>query len=310
MAGTRTSDISPDLVENLVDEFFNQALASERKLQYTQLVTEVTRPAKTGTYLQLGALGPAEEKMEAQSYNFDRIQQAYKTTLTVSTRGKAVEASLESMDDDLYGIVDESFGTPLVDRIVQLREKLVADAYNAIFTATGADGVALASTLHPLYNNALVFNDNLATGSLSAANIKAAKLKFMWIRDQAGEFFETEPTTIVIHPMKTYYIIELLESNLMAMETTNTINSVQKYMPTQIVTNKRLTYNTTTGVSPWHVLDKGLTRAGCVLQWQKALQLKTWWENNNDVYRARARERYAVGFRAPGYGIVSSAGTD
>ena len=308
MAGTRVADISPDLVEAVVDELFNAAMQSERRMYYANCVREVTVNKRTGTYLTLGALRPAAERFEADNYDFQRVRQGNKTQLTATTRGIAVEASMETLEDDLYGYVDNSFGEPMVDRMHQLRERLVADAYNGVFSNTGADGVAICADSHPLLETALFVNDNLASGEINATNLKNAKLMFNWIYDQAGEYYETAPTDLIVHPQKTYYLIELLESNLLAHELSNNTNSIQSYLPSRIVPNKYLSYITSTGVSPWHLIDKNI-KAGCVLQWRKKLSLKTWWENNNDVFRGTARERYAVGFVAPGYGIISSPGT-
>jgi hypothetical protein len=130
---------------------------------------------------------------------------------------------------------------------------------------------------------------------------------FNTIYDQAGDFMDTEPTHLLIHPNKLHIALQILESTLMAFELTNTKNVSQDVMPIKLITNKYLDYSST-GVSPWFLIDKALDDAGAILQKKRGIFLKTWWENNNQVYRAAAMELYGVGIVSPGYQIVGSTG--
>jgi hypothetical protein len=95
----------------------------------------------------------------------------------------------------------------------------------------------------------------------------------------------------------------------MAWELSNTKNSIQEVFPIKIIENKYLDYNLTTDVSPWFMLDKGITDAGCVLQIKKGLSLKTWYEHDElDALKGSAYEIYGVGFTCPGYAVVGSTG--
>lgn len=306
MATTRLSDIQR-MTEAGVDLVFNRAAKMPRKKYYEPIVNVKNQEKKIGNYETMGDIGPAQVKPEADAIIFDKVAENYRTNIESETIVKGVEASLESLEYDLESVIESRFGTGLL-RVMQTRkERHVADCYNDAFTTTGADGVAVIAADHPLQRSSKV-NNNLATGALTPENLIAAKNKFNAIYDQAGDFYDTEPTHLLIHPNKLYVALQIMQSQLMAFELSNTKNTVNNVMPTKIVTNKYIDYNNDTDVSPWFLLDKTMTDAGCILQRKRGVALKTWWENNNEVFRGRALEMYAAGFVSPGYGIVGSTG--
>jgi len=306
MAG-RVSDILR-MTEEGVDLIFNKAVKTPQKKYYPNIVWEKKNDNRIGTYDTIGDLGAAEVKAEGSAFQFDNFEQGYQTTISVATVGKGVEASMEELEDDLYGVVNSRFGPGLYRVLLARKEKICADLYNDAFTDTGADGVALIAATHPLINSPLV-NDNLATGALTTENFVAAKMKFNSIYDQSGIFFDTSPTHLLIHPNKIYTALAILESNLMAFELSNTKNVTNDVMPVRVLTNNYLDYTAATGVSPWFLLDRSIQDAGAILQIKKGLTLETWWEKNNKVFRGTLLERYGAGIVSPGYGIVGSLGT-
>jgi len=306
--GTKINDVQR-LTEAGTTLVFNSAAKMPMKKYYEQIVTEKTEPKQIGKYDSMGNLGPAYEKTPGDAHVFGKTSQAYQTTITSKTYGNAVEADLEAMEygDVFFNVIKSTFGTPLIKTLLTKKERLVAAAYNGAFTDTGADGVAIISASHPLVNSASV-NDNLATGAFGNDSFIAAKNKFNAIYDHSGEFFDTEPTHLLVHPNKLYLALQILTSQLMALELSNTKNVTNDVMPVKVITNKYLSYNNSTGVSPWFLIDKTMTDAGCILQKKRGLALKTWWENNNDVYRGTATELYGVAFISPGFGIIGSTG--
>lgn len=306
MAGTRLSNITK-LTTDTADLVFNRAAKAPTKKYYEQIVTERTEPKRIGNYVTIGDLGQAQIKGEGDVIVYDKIQDNYSTAITSQTIVKGVEASMESLEYDMENVVKNRFGSPLVTRLINYKERAVADAYNDGFTSTGADGVAIFSATHPLQSSVLV-NDNLATGALTPENLIAAKNKFTFIYDQAGEYFNSDPTHLVIHKNKLYTALQIMQSQLMAFELSNTKNVVNDTVPLSIVVNPYLDYTVSTGVSPWFLIDKTMQDAGCILQTKKGVMLDTWWEKNNQVFRGTATEMYGVGFVSPGYSVVGSTG--
>jgi len=304
MAGTTVSDISA-LIYMGIDEIFNAAAKMPRKQYWKNIVRVKPNKKKYGWYDTVGDLGAAEQHVEGAPINFDKIEYNNRTTIETIIYDKGVQGTLESMEFDLENVVKKQFGTPLVRVMAIKKERIVAAVYNGVFTATGADGVYQASASHPLKNSASL-NSNLLTGELSTETFATAKNMFNHIYDQAGEFFDTEPTHLLIHPDKMFLALQLLNSNLMAFELSNNKNVLQDVFPIKILTNKFLTISTL-NVSPWFLLDKALD-AGCVLQTKGGLVLKTFWDLNTLAYKGIAYEMYGAGMTAPGYGFVASAG--
>lgn len=307
MAATRVSDLS-NLILAGSDEVFNKAAKAPRRQYWKDIVRQVQQEKQTGNYDTIGNLTAAQKHNEESAVTFDKIEYNNRTNIVSYVWEKGVKATLEATEFDLYDVVERQFGEPLVAVMNNKKERIVADVYNDVFTATGADGVYLAHDAHPLKNSSTKFNDNLITGALTTENIKVAKNRFNFIYDQAGEYFDTQPTHLLIHPNKMFEAFELLNSALMAWEISNTKNSLQAVSPIKIIENKYLDYNVTTDTSPWFMLDKNLADAGCVLQVKKGLTLRTWFENEDLSLKGIAYEIYGAGMVAPGYGFVASLG--
>ena len=306
MATGRMTDVER-MTEAGVDMIFNKAVKMPRKKLYPMISTEKKQPKLIGKYDSLGDLTAAAVKVEGDDIPFDAIEQAYETTITSKTVAKGVHASREKLEYDLYGTVNSRFGVPLLKRMQQFKEIEIADRYNDGFTTTGADGEYIFDTDHPLVNSDSE-NSNLATGELSPDNLIDAKNMFIDIKDQAGLSFDTYPTTLLINDKKQYIAMQILESQLVAFELSNTKNVVNALEPLRVVANRHIDYTAATGVSPWFLIDDTLEDAGCILQTKKGIWLETEWIKANQIYRGMCFEMYGSGMVAPGYKIIASTG--
>ena len=299
MAG-RISDITR-MTEAGVDVVFNRTVQALTQKRYPLICTEKNLKRRIGSYNTIGDFTAAAIKDEGDTIPYDKVQHYLETTITSYTVAKGAEASLEQIHYDLENVVLPRFGMPLVKPLLQYKEKLIAELYNDAFTTTGADGKYLIDDDHPLQSSVLV-NNNLATGALGLDAFIAAKQKFNYIYDQAGEFYDTEPTHLLIHPDQIYKAKQIIESILVPFELVNTKNVANDVMPIRIITNKYI------DATKWFLLDRSLQDCGAILQTSKGLMLETWWEKNNSVFRGMAKEMYGAGIVSPGYGIVGSTG--
>lgn len=306
MATTRVSDTG-NLIYAGVEEVFSAAAQAQYPVDYKNIVREVPLQDLYGYYETMGDLGAARLHSEEADIMYHKIEWNNRTTITSRVYENGVKGSLESMHFDKYNIIESYFGKPLVQTMVNMKERVVAEIYNGVFSDTGADGVALAAATHPLKNDSSKYNDNIASGDMTPENVIDAKNHFNHIYDQAGEYFNTRPTHLLCHPDKLYLALMLLNSNLMALELTNTKNVLQDVMPVKVVTNKYLE-GASAGVYPWFLLDKTL-RAGCVLQTSKGLDLKSFWDWDTLTFKGLVYEIYGAGMTAPGYGFVASPGS-
>jgi len=306
MATTRVTDTG-NLIYAGIEEIFRGAAAAPMEVDYKNIVREKPLQDLYGYYEQLGDLGSARKHSEEADVYYHKIEWSNRTTITSYVYENGIKGSLESMHFDKYDIIEQYFGEPLVRTMVNMKERVVAEVYNDVFTDTGADGTYLAYAEHPLKNSTTLYNDNLASGDMDGDNIIAAKNKFNHIYDQAGEFYPTRATHLLCHPDKEYLALMLLNSNLMALEISNTKNVLQDVMPVKVLTNKFLEGASST-IFPWFLLDK-TQRAGCVLQTSKGLDLKTFWDWDTLTFKGLVYEIYGCGMIAPGYGFVASPGS-
>ena len=306
MADTVSADI-PKFIVAGVDVITNRALSNPIAMEYPNICTEKRIDKETGIYNQLGNIGPAEDLVEGNEVTFDKIEEAYQTTIQSATKAKGVAHSWVAVKNDLYNVVPQILGKVMVDTLIEAREQSVADRYNHGFATTGADGVYHFSASHPLVNSTEL-NDNLATsGAMSVEIFKEMYNQFLFIKGQSGRKFPTKATHLLFHPAKMFTVMELLESNLLAFELSNTTNSL-KGINVKPVTSRYLDYNVTTGLSPYFMLDKTQTDAGVIFQRQTEVEIDLWRQYETMEFRALVAERYQTGVIAPGYGIVASLG--
>jgi len=311
MANGRVSDITR-MTEAGTTVIFNREAKMPRQKYYPQISTEIQEPKLIGLYDTLGDLTAAEVKAERDTISFDSIGQGYQTTITSQTISKGVDASREKLEYDLYKTVNRSFGAPMIRVMLQKKEKAIADLYNDGFaTTTGADGVYIFSATHPLLSSA-EHNNNLATGALTTDNLIAGKNKFLDIKDQAGGQFDTRATTLLINDHMQYRAMQILESQLVAFELSNTKNVANSLNPVRVVSNPYIDFTAGTGgaadTSPWFLIDDSLEDAGAILQTKKSIWLETEWLKSSQVYRGMCFEMYGTGMISPGYRVVGSTG--
>jgi len=305
MASTRISNLG-NLIYAGSKLVFKEALKKQRVMEYPDIVLPKTSDKQQEYYQTVGNIPVAQIKPEGAPISTSRIDWKDQTTVTNQTVANGFSASLEATKDDLYGVVDMAKAEGLVRSMIAKKELMVAAMYNGAFADTGGDGVATISDSHPLKNSASV-NDNLVTGGLTTANIKAGLNQFNVILDQAGTQFDTAATHLVINKDKLFDAMELFQSALLAFELSNTTNSIKGAL--KIVPNRRLTINRTTGVAPWFMLDKSLPDCGLILQEREGISTDYEFDLSTLQFNFYTFERYGLGFISAGYGIVGSAGT-
>lgn len=308
MATGRSSDIL-NMTKAGINFVFNEALKAPQEIQYDKICTKYEEQKPIGTYLSAGDIGNAVDLDEGDSIVYEGIGQAYKTEITTGTKAKGVRATRKQMLDDQTATVQNAFGAKLVRAMVEKKEQHVADKYNDAFATTGADGVYIISDSHPLVNSALL-NDNLLTGDITTDSIKTGVTQFSFIKNQAGNRFPTRATHILVHPSEQFNVIEILNSQLMAQELTNTMNSIAKVAPLGMIFNDYLDSKAKGDTyTPWFLLDKTVMEAGCILQYRGGMKLDTEEDFDTKDWKGTCIEEYTAAFVSPGYGIIGSQGT-
>ena len=296
MATTYSGDVSRLLVLG-IKEVMKKLLQAQRTTYFDQYSSKKTSNKLAEYYETIGNISPAQIVAEGGQLPYNTISQGYRTTLTNVKVVNGFAVSIETNDDELYGAIDEAKVGGLMRTMIGKKERLVADQWNNTTSYTGADGVALAATNHPLINSTSV-NNNYTTGTITPDNVITAANLFNDILDQAGELFDTEPTQLLAHKNQMARVMAVLESSLKAYELSNTKNTVPALKP---VFSKFL------DKTKWHLRDE--TIDSVVLQERKGLEQNV--EKDaviNYRYLINMIERYCAGTINNGYGFVTSSG--
>lgn len=308
MAIGRSSDIS-NLVKAGITLTFNEALKAPQTIEYDQICHKYEEQKPVGIYASAGDVGNATALVEGSPIPYEGIEEAYKTEITTLTYAKGVKATRKQMLDDQTSTVKNLFGSKLVRSMIETKEQVVADTYNDAFATTGADGVYIISDSHPLVNSAKL-NDNLITGDISTDTLKTGITQFSFIKNHAGNRFPTKATHILVHPSEQFLVIEIMNSQLLAHQLSNTMNSIPKIAPLGMIFNNYLDSKSKGDTyTPWFLLDRTITDAGCILQYRGGMKLDAEEDFDTKDWKGTCVEEYAAAFVSPGFGIVGSLGT-
>ena len=307
MAGGRSADISYlKKARASINFVFNEAAKIPQPQQWPQIVTKVNQPLEVGTYLTVGDVGNAALHVEGDAYTFEGISDDWKTEITIATYGKGVFATRKQMKDDQTMSVNGLFGTKLIQSMIQVKEQVVADAYNDGFATSMADGVYVFSSTHPLSNAVGKYNDNLITGTLSTDGIKEGVNQFSLIKNQAGNRYPTKATHLLVNTLEQFTVYELLQSQLLARELSNTVNSL-KLAPLGVIFNDYIDHvSDGDSYSPWFLLDKTIADAGCVYQYRGGMNVETELNFLNKNTESTCEEEFSVAMVSPGFGLIGS----
>jgi hypothetical protein len=167
-----------------------------------------------------------------------------------------------------------------------------------VFTDTGADGVASAAINHPLDTSktALVNSNLMTAGAITPDSISAGCNMFNDIKDFAGNHFKTKAKAILAHANNQTLIQSIYQSNLKALELSNTKNA----LPTL-----QQIYGTYISKTYWHLLDTSIP--SFIFQRRSKLQP---FDDQDKIstlnYYWAMIERYKAAQINPGFGHISN----
>jgi hypothetical protein len=278
---------------------FRKNLKPAKKEQWRQISTIESSKKKQETYDSIGNLKPAHVKEEEQAIQYGKLEQAYQTTVVNETIANGYWFTMEVEEDDLYAVVDEGQQKELPRTMQHRRETDIADVWDAVFTATGADGVYYASATHPLKNCTSKYNDNLAANVAPSPDaLINANNKFNYIYRHNGELMDTDASAIVFHKDKMSTWQAILASALKAQELSNTKNTVPKL---------RLNWNKYIKQSYYHLIDEEIESV--IMQQRRGFKYGYTVDKKDTLNTYfNVTERRKAAHINPGFGHVSSMG--
>jgi len=286
-------------LDDKITEIFLEVLKVPMEQEYLAFTTPKTSTKNEEKYDSIGNLSPAEEKAEGAGLHYEQVTQMYQTTVINKTYDRGYYESFEATEDDVERVINKINVGGIMQAMIAKREMEAAAIVDAVFTSTAADGVFYASASHPLDTTKTAsLNSNLMTaGAINPANVITGCNMFHSIKNYAGVPFKTKATAILAHVNQGATIKSVLESNLRAMELSNTKNTVPALKPI---------LGTYINANYWHLLDESIP--SFIFQRRSDLRKTSKWDESDTLnYYWAMFERYRVAQINPGFGHVSNA---
>lgn len=281
-------------------EVFMDNLKKQPTEQWKSYATEKKSDKKEETYDSVGNLKPAQVKPEGDAVEYGKIQEAYKTTVVNETIANGFSVTMEAEEDEKWGVIPEVKVSELARTMISKRELAVADVWDNVTTAVGADGTAYASHTHPLLNSGIAHNSNLVEDTFDIDSYQDGVKKFNHWLNHYGDKFFTTPSAILAHRDRQTKIFAMLQSTLLPFEAsiTNTKNTIPQL---------KTIFSSYIAELPVHILDEGIDSA--IFQRRKKIADGYYYDVKDTFnFYYNTHERYKAAMINPGFGFVTITG--
>lgn len=279
-------------------EVFMDNLKKQPNEQWKAYATVKNSDKMEETYDSVGNLKPAEVKPEGNSFDYGKIEQAYKTVVKNETVVNGFSVTMEAKEDEKWGVVPEVKVNELIRTMISKREQSVAAVWDGVTSTISADGKAYAATDHPLVNNNSVVNNNLVDKAFELGTYREAVNKFNHWYNHYGDKFFTTPSAILAHRDRQTYIFAMLQSQLLPFEESNTKNTIPQL---------KTIFSSYINSLQVHILDESIDSA--IFQQRKNFVHDYDYDNRSTFnFYYNVHERYKAAMINPGFGFVTITG--
>lgn len=176
--------------------------------------------------MTLVGFGPVPEKPEGEGLTYDESYEGYVTRYTYITHAMGYRVSKEMMSEDAMGIIPR-LPKELAYASRQTVENRVWNILNFGFDSavTGADGVPLFSSAHPLKGLGTTFSNTATGAALSVTSLQDAIVNaFDLLVNDRGLAITRTAKYLVVPPQLEATALELLKSAYVPTSANNAIN--------------------------------------------------------------------------------------
>ncbi len=275
--------------------------------QYSQIYNMNTSKKAKETDFGMGAFGDWDERTsQFDEVSYKTLSPGLERTYTHSAFTQGFMVTREMYDDDQYRQLEK-----LPRAMARAgRAKVEKDAMIPLINGFAASSVTiydsqpLFSASHPLLDSAGVCS-NLATGSLTDANLKSALKLMRETVDEAGNLVQFKADTLIIPPALEDTAIRLLDSKLVPGSGNNDTNKFLNGYGIKIVVLDYL--GAAGGGSDTHWFLQDSTRHELNFFWRIKPEFK--WEEDFDTFvqKYRGYMRYSYGV-SDWRGLIGSSG--
>jgi hypothetical protein len=263
--------------------------------EYTDLFNTVVSDKNYEEYVQVTRFGLAQIKPQGAPLAYDSEFQGATARLTNVAYAQGYAVTIEEIRDNQYEKVARTRASSNAEAMRQTKEYVCANVYNRAFTAgfTGADGVVLCSTAHPLVLGGTGANTPTVAADLSEVSLEDALIGMMGMQDDRGLTVRLMPESLHVSRFEIFNAQRILKSIQQSGTANNDINAIRSMglLPKGAKVNHYFT-------SPhaWFVRSASLPENGMIYQERDKIEF----DSDNDFSTknalASAYERYAVGW--------------
>lgn len=293
----RSANYSKLLEPGLRKVFFETY--DEKPEQYSKVFKVKSSKKAAETDYIIGGMGIWNEFTGSVAY--EDLGSTDTVSYTHTEFAKGIQIERKFAEDDLYGIVDGIGGRRTRTLAMGSKRRVETDSANILnnaFTSNGYDGVPLFSDSHPLLGTAGGTQDNLTTGPLNDANLKAGLILMRKQVDESGNKIEAMADRLLVPADLEYTAVTLTQSSQTAGTANNDINSIRGKLG--VVVNDYLSSG-----AAWYLQDSSFENL--LFFWRVRPQFFSEDDNDHFVMKFVGRMRFSVGY-SDYRGLVASAG--
>jgi hypothetical protein len=227
MGTMKRADFYKELQEGL-NTVFGKEYRRYPELWRGMFETETSNKAFEEEVLSID-FGLAPEKGEGAAVSYDAGGDAWTARYRHTTYALAFRITEEAEEDGLYGSLGARYSKALAQSMQETKEVNCAAIYNNAFSASfpGGDGVALLSTLHPLYGGGTLSNKLSVASDLSEAALEDALNQIAEFTDDRGKFINVTAQKLIVPTELRFVAARLLDSPFRPGTGDNDINALK-----------------------------------------------------------------------------------
>lgn len=271
------------------------------------------------TDARLGGFGLWDKKGTMDSTQYADLPPELALQYIHETYSKGFVVEREMVDDEQWSLI-KKLPASLARGARASIETLAANVLNTAFTNTGYDGVSLANASHPRLDKGTAVS-NLASGTLTDANLKLAMIQAHEQVDDAGILVQMMPKLLVVPPQLEFTAKTIVGSANLSPNGNGTLSAgvsnaatdknvlqnglqvvVMHYLQPLDGSNNPSVAGTN---YPWFLIDPTISELNFF--WRERLSFKSENDFDTDQYKYKGRYRCSVGY-SDFRGIIASPG--
>jgi hypothetical protein len=253
---------------------------------------------------KLSGFSAAPVKNEGSAISYDNAQEAWTARYNHETIALGFSVTEEAVEDNLYDSLSKRYTKSLARAMAYTKQVKAASILNNGFSAaaTGGDGVALLSTVHPLVSGGTNSNTFVTQADLNETSLEAAVIQIAAWTDERGLLIAAKPKKLIVPPSLMFVAKRLLDTELRVGTTDNDINALKAMgsIPEGYKVNHYLT-----DTNGWFLMTDVPNGLKHFVRSPLANSMDGDFDTGNVRYKAR--ERYSFGWSDP-LGIFGSQG--